>query len=261
MFDASGASLYVGRAANLRQQILAHFADSGRHAPSQCEAIRARRLDWQATAGEFGASLYQLRKVQREAPAHNRGSREAWALHWRPDLTGGNAVAAVDLNAADAQQSDLFGPFRSRADALGALRGLVREYRLCAVAVGLESPGQACSGLSRDACSGTCMGREAPARHALRLMQALQRLRLPPWPFPGPVALIEEDPLSGRRELHVLDRWRYLESMQDEHELGMSLPGRGPPPRFDVDIFRLLRSALQRGAHGVRTLDATNGAH
>ena len=264
LFDASGAPLYVGRAVNLRQQILTHFADAGRRAPSQCEAIRARRLEWQATAGELGASLHQLRKVEREAPAHNRPprrSREAWALHWLPDLTGGNAVAAVDLNAVDAQQSDLFGPFRSRADALGALRGLVREYRLCAVAVGLESPGQACSGLSRDACLGTCMGREAPARHALRLMQALQRLRLPAWPFPGPIALIEEDSLSGRRELHLLDRWRYLESMLDEHELGARLHGRGPPPRFDVDIFRLLRSALQRGAHAVRRLDATNGEH
>ncbi len=259
LFDETGTTLYVGRAANLRQQVLTHFADTSRHAPAQRAAIRERRIEWQSTAGELGASLHQLRRVEAEAPLHNRpprGSREAWALHWHPDLSGGSSVVPVDLNANDTPDLDLFGPFRSRADALAALRGLTREHGLCAVAVGLESPGQACSGVPRNACAGVCEGRETHARHAMRLMQALQRLRLPAWPYPGLVALVEEDSLTGRQELHVLDRWRHLASVANEHELGQWLERRASSPRFDVDVFRLLRRAVERGNHRLRRLDA-----
>ena len=266
LFGESGTPLYAGRAASLRQQILTHFSEGGRHAGAQREAIRSGRLEWSATAGQLGASLRQLRIVERDAPEHNRpprSSHEAWALHWKPNLTGEFAVTAVDLNHCHSPQTDLYGPFRSRTDALGALRALVREYRLCASAVGLEDA--PCHGLCTDAfrgadvCRGAdagrgaCVGREPPARHALRLMQALQRLRLPLWPYAGAVVLVEEDMVNTRSELHVLDRWRYLGSALAEHELDEWREARALP-RFDVDIFRTLRRALAHGGYRVRDL-------
>jgi len=257
LFGDDGAPLYAGKAANLRQQILTHFAERGRHANAQREAIRNGRMEWTATAGELGASLRQLRTVEREAPAHNRAPRrshEAWALHWTPGLGADAPVTAVDLNGEAGLEADLFGPFRSRADALTALRALAREYRLCAASVGLESPGRACSGVSVQTCKGTCIGREHPAQHALRVMQALQRLRLRAWPYAGAVALVEEDALSGRRELHVMDRWRYLGSALETHEAQALLSPRAPLPRFDVDIFRQLQRALEQGAYRVHDL-------
>jgi len=257
LFGEDGTALYAGKAANLRQQILTHFAERRRHANAQREAIRNGRMEWTATAGELGASLRQLRMVERDGPSHNRPPRrahEAWALHWKPGLSGDAPITAVDLNADAGPETDLFGPFRSRADALTALRALAREYRLCAAAVGLESPGGACSGVPTRTCKGVCIGREHPAQHALRVMQALQRLRLPVWPYAGPVALVEEDTLNGRRELHVIDRWRYLGSALEAHEAHDWLSSRAPLPRFDVDIFRQLRRALEHGAYRVHDL-------
>jgi len=256
LFGAAGETLYAGKAANLRQQILTHFSESGRHANAQREAIRNRRMEWHATAGELGASLRQLRIVENQAPEHNRPPRrshEAWALHWAPDLSGASPVAAVDLNDTSAPAADLFGPFRCRADALGALRALAREYALCASVIGLEAAAAGCSALAAGHCRGACVGREPPAQHALRLMQALQRLRLPAWPHEGAVALVEEEPVSGRRELHVLDQWRYLGSVAQEHELAPWHDGRSLP-RFDVDIFRQLQRALAHGGYRVRRL-------
>jgi len=259
LFDGTGAPLYAGRAANLRQQVLTHFSLRGRHAQAQCEAIRDRRLEWTVTAGELGAALRHLRVIERQAPQHNRPPRrtqEAWALHWQPSLQAAPAVCAVDLNGDQAPLADLFGPFRSCAEALAALRALAREYQLCATLVGLEPAGQACAGVAADACRGACIGREPAARHALRLMQALQRLRMPAWPYRGAVALIEDDAIEGRRELHLLDRWRYLGSVPGDSGPDDWAAGAAQLPRFDVDIFRQLRRALERGTWRVRELAA-----
>lgn len=84
-------------------------------------------------------------------------------------------------------------------------------------------------------------------------MQALQRLRLPLWPYAGAVVLVEEDMVNTRSELHVLDRWRYLGSALAEHELDEWREARALP-RFDVDIFRTLRRALAHGGYRVRDL-------
>jgi DNA polymerase-3 subunit epsilon len=69
-------------------------------------------------------------------------------------------------------------------------------------------------------------------------------LRLAAWPFAGPIAIVEEDPLGTRRELHVADGWRYLGSACSPAEAReLAADGRHPPP-FDVDMFRVLARAL-----------------
>jgi DNA polymerase-3 subunit epsilon len=150
----------------------------------------------------------------------------------------------VDLHAAPGPAADLFGPFRSRHDALAALRGLSREHLLCPQVLGLEEGSGACSAYPLGQCRGICAGQEPRAPHTLRLAQALARLRLPAWPFPGPVAILEEDPFSTHRELHVAHHWRYLGSAGSPAEAYELAAGGANPPAFDVDIFRVLARAL-----------------
>lgn len=85
-------------------------------------------------------------------------------------------------------------------------------------------------------------------------MQALQRLRMPAWPYRGAVALVEDDAIAGRRELHLLDRWRYLGSVLGDSGVDDWAADAAQLPRFDVDIFRQLRRALGRGTWRVREL-------
>jgi DNA polymerase-3 subunit epsilon len=233
-------------------------------------------VEWFSAAGELGAALRHLRALETLAPRHNRfprRRREAWALQWRPEAPD-QPVLARDLGeaAADAAWGTLYGPFRSRGDALAALRGLAREHRLCATLLGLESQ-TPCSGYASGACNGACIGREKPVAHHLRMMRALLRLRMRPWPFAGPAVIVEQDAACTRTELHLADAWRYLGSARTEAELHElvrtrgSLSGReapnvraslglptareqqwayGPPslPAFDVDVYRLLTRAL-----------------
>lgn len=248
LHDAEGRTLYAGKAANLRSQVLAHFAERASHAAAQRAAIQAGRLAWTVTAGELGAALRHLQLIETLSPAHNRAARKAtgaWGFRWKPTAETGAAPALVDLNDTPVDVfPDLCGPFRSREDALKALRGLAREHRLCASVLGLAPPGAPCAGAQDGACRGACVGREPLALHHMRAIQALSRLRLPRWPFAGAVGLIEHDRDRTRSEVLVVDAWRYLGSARDEAELTDLRARPDLLPAFDVDVFRLLRRAL-----------------
>jgi len=244
LYDPQGAALFAGRASNLRTQVLAHWSEKGARARELRAALQSGSLEWFTTAGPLGTALRQLRLIESLAPRHNRPPRarnEAWAVHWDP---AADAVALVDLQAAGGPASDLFGPFRSRRDALAALRGLSREHVLCPQALGLESGSGSCSAHALQQCHGVCAGKESRAAHTLRLAQALARLRLAAWPFPGPIAIVEEDPLGTRRELHVADDWRYLGSASSPAEARELAVDSRDAPTFDIDIFRVLARAL-----------------
>jgi len=256
LHDAQGQPLFVGRAANLRTQVLSHWSDTGERGRELRGALQSGAVEWVVTAGPLGSALRQLDLLESLAPRRNRLPRardEAWALHWPPSA---GTVATVDLNAPDAPGHDLFGPFRSRADALAALRGLTREFQLCPRGVGLEPGVGACSARASGQCHGLCTGDEAGPKHTLRVIQALSRLRLPPWPFPGAIAIAEEDPARTRRELHLAQDWRYLGSVRTEAEIDEMMSSRASRPALNVDIFRLLQRALQPPRrHPIQRLD------
>jgi hypothetical protein len=101
-----------------------------------------------------------------------------------------------------------------------------------------------------------CIGAESRAAHTLRLAEALAKLRLPAWPFDGPVAIVEEDAARTRRELHVARDWRYLgtaRSLAEAHDLS----GERRLPPFDVDVLRILIRALaEPGRYRLQALSA-----
>jgi DNA polymerase-3 subunit epsilon len=195
------------------------------------------------------------------APRHNRrlrNGREAWALSWDPEGDPGTAIGTVDLNEVDDVRADLFGPFRSEADAMAALRGLSREHGLCPRLLGLEPGAGPCSQQAQGLCRGACVGRESAAAHMLRLVQALVRLRIARWPFPGPAGLLERDEWSSHSELHVVRDWRYIGSARTPDEVAELIEQAGRRLTFDVEVYRVLRRALQRES-GRKAIDLSAG--
>lgn len=236
--------LYVGRGKDLRKRVLAHFAAQHPSARAMDLSRQVRRIDWIETVGEIGAQLREAVLVRRLQPLHNRASRGGEALcAWRLSDAGGGAWVPRLVLAGEADFAageNLFGPFRSPREARKFLRDLADRQGLCHGLLGLDrrEPGRPCGGRQAGRCRGACVGRESPSQHSGRLMAALGKLKIAPWPFPGPAYLREGD------EIHLADRWRYLGTARTEAEVADMLAAAPPP--FDADIYTILVKAARQ---------------
>ncbi|WP_018412212.1 exonuclease domain-containing protein [Methyloversatilis thermotolerans] len=243
--------LYVGKSRNLRSRVLAHFTGSHKGGQAARMLRETRRVDWVETAGELGALLLEARLVKQLQPLYNRqlrasGPAVALLLHGGPgeELAAGEvALKRIDLDRVLPHQlAGLYGPFRSRRDCTAALRDMATAWQLCPKRIGLQEAERhtaACVNVQVRRCRGVCCGREDPRQHDLRLMSALDGLRIPVWPWPGEVVLDERRPGRLYGDRHWLSHWCYLGTTRDEDS--------GRPAgemRFDYDHYRILRRHL-----------------
>jgi len=241
-----GAPLYVGMSRSLRTRVLQHFTSRFHW------AAEVRRIDWQRTVGELGALLREARLVKELQPAYNRQLR-------RPDSLCGFVFDMKRLRLAQPQEIDaetlpyVYGLFRSRRDALNALRALADEHGLCLQSLGFESPARptGCFRFQLGKCAGVCAGRENIHVHHGRVAEALARLKAVEWPHAGPLGIVEADREREATEVHVVDRWCYLGTASSDGELAELLEA-ARRPRFDYDHYRILARHL--GRKGVRTM-------
>lgn len=245
MFAEDGALLLAKRATNIRQQVFAHFS------PAKRETALVRntwRVEWREAAGELGARLREFELTAALRRPHKELCSWQLVCHgdgdFRPAL-----VFARDIDFARAD--DLFGLYHTRREAVQALRKLAEAHRLCHHQVGLGNgkPGEACIAYKQRTCRGVCVGKEPVSLHSARLMAALAKHRIHPWPYPGPIALIERDEFGMREDAHVIDGWRHLGTAHDEATLQAILEHRqgNAMPLFDGDIYRIVGKYLKDG--------------
>jgi DNA polymerase-3 subunit epsilon len=243
-YGEGGLPLYVGMSRSLRSRVLQHFSTA-------CLwSGEVRRIDWQRTVGELGALLREARLVKELQPAYNRQLR-------RPDSLCGFVFDMKRLRLAQSHEIDaetlpyVYGLFRSRRDALSALRALADEHGLCLQTLGFDTARHgACFRYQIQKCAGVCAGHENIHVHHGRVAEALARLKAIDWPHSGALGIVERDREREATEVHVVDRWCYLGSASSDGELAELLDA-ARRPRFDYDHYRILSRHLAR--KGVRT--------
>ncbi len=240
--------LYIGKSTNLRKRVMSHFQAAGREAREMRIAQEVRRVEWFETAGELGALLMEARLVKQRQPLHNRQLRRqntlcAWRLD--PDPVARPLLSLVRGAELDpAQFNRLYGVYRSKAQALGALRELADKHALCPQALGIESSQGHCFAHQVGRCKGVCCGQETAPRHHLRLRMALAEHALQAWPYPGRIGLREHNDQSGRTDIHLFHQWRHLATVHDDAQLEEALGAAERVMAFDLDTYRLLVSQL-----------------
>ncbi|TCP10847.1 DNA polymerase-3 subunit epsilon [Crenobacter luteus] len=247
-YDENDAPLFAGRGNNLRSAVLAHFSDEARRKKEGRVATGVARVDWVETVGEFGAMLLEMQTIRRLQPLHNVKGRPQTSLCSIRLDAGDDEVLRPTVVRADevdfSRAAELFGLFRSPREAQRLLSDLARTQGLCESTLGIQRPtpkkGRPCHAWALGRCRGACLGREPVPNHNARLMMALARIRVPGWPFPGPVAVVETDAVTGEIAEHVFDRWCYLGSRRDAD---------GPldgDAAFDLDTYRLFGGLLKK---------------
>jgi DNA polymerase-3 subunit epsilon len=238
-FGEGEVLLYIGKSVSLRTRVLGHFAGEHSDSKEQRLARQVRRVDWLETAGELGALLREAEWIKTERPLYNRRLKtHAESL----TILADEGVRFLPIDGVDPRAlSQCFGLFRSRKDANKVIADIARAQSLCLKALGLEPGPGSCFAYQLGRCRGACVGREAPALHALRLKLALASLRLKDWPFAGRIALREQDG-NGGADLHVCDAWSYIGTARSAAELEDLRAA--PTPHFDVDVYRILARYL-----------------
>ena len=249
--------LYVGKSVNLRTRVMSHFSGDHTTAKDMHISRDIRRLEWVETAGDFGALIKEAQLVKRLAPVHNRRLREtkeACTYHWDP--VDGPKIPKL-LNVAEIDLSrlgHLYGTFRSKRAARTALKTLADEHGLCLIKLGLEKGKGPCFAHQLRKCRGVCIGRETELNHAMRVSLAFSKLRIAPWPYESRICLRERHPVSGRTEIHMIDRWCYLGTANTQSDLFDQYETRRDQ-RFDVDTYKLLVAALKRPGNQLKIID------
>ena len=248
--------LYVGKSVGLRSRVMSHFSSDHSITKDMRISQEIVRIEWVETAGELGALIKEAQLVKRLSPIHNRRLRrnnDLCAFHWEP-LQGPKRpelVSAVEVDFA--RLGNLYGMFRSRRVALNALRDLADEHQLCHIAVGLQKGQGPCFAYQLKRCRGACVGRESEIAHAMRLTQALHALRIQSWPYSGRIGIREHDPVSRRTEVHVLDHWCYLGTLNAQMDLFDRLQSRAEPS-FDLDTYKILTQFFKHKPKNVEIL-------
>ena len=206
------------------------------------------RLEWEETAGELGALLREGELIKTRLPAHNIALRRKLnQVMLQFDDKGRPRYLRADSMSLDAFGS-VYGPFGSRASARRLLTSLAGEHGLCMKVLQLEGrhrngDGTPCFNHQLHRCRGACIGTEPLADHARRLHELLAPWLIPPWPYDGPVALIERNAARQREQIHVFDRWCWLGTVST-FEAAEAL-ARTAPRRFEADAARLALQAVE----------------
>jgi DNA polymerase-3 subunit epsilon len=251
-YGENALPLYIGKSINVRDRVAAHFSSDWRSETDLRLSQEIRRIEFEQTAGEFGALLREAILVKDRMPHHNRTLRrktQAGVLMFASD---GTPMFARADGIDPSELAGSFGPFSSRSAAREALRALAAEHCLCWRRLGLDRRRTGpCFPRQLKRCTGYCVGEESAASHDARLVSALKRFAIPPWPYTGP-ALYREcaAPLSERTEVHMLHNWSWLGTARDDGEIGALLESP-PRPQFDIDVTKLL---LRRHAAGALDL-------
>jgi len=239
--------LYIGKSVNIRARVLAHLSSD--HASGKEMRINQeiKHVEWRETAGDFSTRLLEARLVKERQPVHNRQLRNelqlcSWKLSAdidaKPVLT---LVYADEINPTELGQ--LFGTFKSKRQAVEALRKVAEAHQLCPKILGFELGEGACFASQIKRCKGVCCGREALEIHYLRLQQALITHKLKTWPFAGKIGIREHNAENDKTQIHIFEHWCYLGVVENTVDFTETLQQK-TAFKFDFDTYKLLLKAF-----------------
>jgi DNA polymerase-3 subunit epsilon len=244
--NAQGHALEIGRARNLRAEVLGLFTSRKGDARAKKRASGVHHVDSFATAGELDAMLRELQICRGETTGKPRQDA-AWG--WRFDPNATPVLQLQELSGCDpASWGDIYGCLRGELEARKLLRDIVAKQRLCPRRLGLELGDGPCHSHALGKCVGVCAGKESGAQHDLRLLTALSGLRLRPWPYPGSTIFVEHDEAHSRSAFHVFDQWCHLGSFDTHADAADCVAGTARS--FDAEKYRLLHRWLTQAGHG-----------
>jgi DNA polymerase III subunit epsilon len=243
-YGKDGVPLYVGKSVNIKNRVRSHLSAVSNSTKERNLAAQTHHLEGIETAGNLGAELLESRLIKTLQPIFNRTLRQTSTL---VSLTRTTESGYDTLKLRQSTPPlpnkipNLIGVFRSIKQAKDVLATLVEAHSLCLKLVGLETGKGPCFHYHLNKCPGTCLAKEPPLQHNLRLAQAISTIRLKSWPFAGNIVITETG--VSHTEYHHFYNWCYLGSQSSSSQSSISPI---PNPAFDLDTYRILNRFLNK---------------
>lgn len=248
-FGHNRLPLYIGKSINLRARVLSHFHDDLTQDRKMRLTQQIQDLEWHETTGDLGAQLLEAQLIKAKLPIMNRRLRRQGKLmgwQWSPEQAAPRLVAAEAITLHTG--IPLYGLFRAAKEARQALKQIAEHHGLCPRLLGLEKGRGRCFSSQLGRCHGACHGKESKDSHDARAREALERLRVQQWPWPGRIAIGEgatDSDAEGALAWHLVDHWCYLGSVKALDATSLATLGERPVS-FNIDTYKILRRALDQ---------------
>ncbi len=241
-YGQGGAPLYIGKSINIHDRVLSHFSDleSGKEMKI---ARQVESIETIVTAGELGALFKESQLIKELQPLYNRVLRHARKIIVARQTMTTEGYIGVEVAETDqidpSEIGEIIGIFKSKKQAKEHFATLAKDHELCEKYLGVEKTKGACFAHRLGRCRGACVKKESPTLYNGRSVIALSKNKLRSWPFPGPIAIAEQDE-DGNLERHIVDQWCYLGTEKE----GDGKIKTKEEIKFDRDIYRILSRQL-----------------
>ena len=174
LHNEDGTIIYIGKSNNIRNRVLAHFANKGSHkAIEMRNAIRD--VSFELTGSELIALLLESDEIKKYLPSFNRSQRRS--LFSYGIFQSVNKDGYITLKAGKITRG--LQPIitsHSPDEAKEMLEKRITKYHLCQKLCGMYDIEYACFHFSINQCNGACIGRESPEEYNMRAMKAIKSL-------------------------------------------------------------------------------------
>lgn len=249
-WGSNNAPLYIGKSINLKKRVFSHFSNDHRTPLEMKLAQLTESIETIVTAGELGALIKESQLIKKLQPLYNRMLRKTHKLvTLLEEGSPENYLKTKLVSLESLKETDLrnvLGVFRSTKLAREFLINQAKIHTLCPKLLSLEKSKDSCFSYQLDWCNGACIRKESPLKYNIRHTVCFSQTRIKNWPFPGPIAITEQHPLSETSETFIVNKWCLVESVLSDAE-GYSKETN--PINFDLDIYKILKRHLLRNSN------------
>ncbi|HQT82358.1 MAG: hypothetical protein B7Z60_09290 [Ferrovum sp. 37-45-19] len=249
-YGENNLPLYIGKSINLKERILSHFNSDHKHHKELRLSQQVKYIEYRETCGELGALLLEAKLIKELKPIHNhRLRRQQQLCTWQ--LINHSNQYTLSLRNTDElnflESDTYFGVFQSRKKAIDTLHAIADAHGMCLALLGIEShtKGKACFRSQINKCHGACCGKEELAHHQLKVLIALEKIRLKNWKWHGCIAIKEHN--NDSSEYHLIHQWGYYGTYRTYQEL-LDAMSTTQEPLFDFDIYKILIKFIFKSA-------------
>lgn len=240
-YDENNLPLYVGKSKNIKDRVIAHYSSDYQSSRGLQLSKSTKRIEHIQTAGELGALIQESLLIKKLLPIFNRSLRRKKQLVALSKITLPDGFLSFKLEVVDSlvnsDFTDLFGVFKNKRSAIEGVGQIAKKYRLCSKLLGIEKTKASCFEYKLGRCRGACIGEEKPQRYNLRFILAYtENKQFRPWPFDGPIEIVEKTEENDLFESFVIDKWCLLNKT------------------FDLDTYKIISSFLRYKKTNYRVL-------